>query len=274
MRAWSGFNYFMDVVSPKQEAVKITTGQVEDYIDYRVAMGVCILTPRRELIFVKAAAANAFRRNRIALLPYFELPDGEQKVRRPLTETEFRLVMSKPMSKRLRRFYWIAYYTGHRSKAIEELQWPRLDLVGRTIDFNVPGRLINNKRRAKDFPIPDDFMPRLRAWREQATGGDDYVIGRGAVRTNETATTYHEAAYVVRELCGIKDPTLVPRHCMRSMFATELIDLMIRKTGQADMETVGRLMADKPDTVRSSYMQHKEATLREASNLRTLAALA
>ncbi len=31
-RAWAGFNWFMDVVPPQQEAAKIQTGQIEDFI--------------------------------------------------------------------------------------------------------------------------------------------------------------------------------------------------------------------------------------------------
>jgi integrase len=269
VKAWGGFNRFMraDLVPPYQAAEKITTGQIEDFIDARMATGLSIITVIRELTFVKAAVRNAHRRNRIAVLPYIEIPEGEAKHRRPLTEEEYRLVMSKPMSARLRRFYIVAYYTGHRSRAIEEVKWRQIDFGRRLINFNVPGRIITNKRRCAEFPIPDEFLARLVSWKARAK--DDYVIGLSP--TGKVVSTYNEAAYVVRELCGLTDPSLVPRHCIRKMFATELVDRMIEENGEADLETVGFLMADDPGTVRKNYLVNKPQTVRNAANLRARA---
>lgn len=252
-RAWGGFNNFMEVVEPPQEVTKLTTGQVEDFIDLRTSQGVTAATVVRELTFVKAAINYAHRRNRIGLVPYIELPDAQHKFRRPLTEEEYRLVMKQPMSGRLYRFYRLGYYTGHRPRAMEELTWGRTDLERGFFDFNVPGRLVTNKRRNGAFPIPDEFLDTLRGWKSMAK--DEYVIGTGG-------STYHEAAYVVRVRAGIKDPTLVPRHCLRKMFATVLFE---RK---ANPELVAKLMADRADTVRKYYFAPGEAKLRDVVNLR------
>lgn len=253
LRAWSGFNLFMEFVDPHMKPADISIGHVEDYVDMRVAKGVSVLTVRRELTFLKSAVHNAYRRHRIEKNPYIELPDGPMKERRPLTEEEFRLVIRQPMSKRLRRFYWTAYFTGHRSTAIEELEWERVYLDRRYIDFNVPGRVVTNKKRAKDFPIVDEFMVRLQSWREDSP--DRFVIGAGA-------NTYHEASYVVRKLAGITDPSLVPRHCMRKMFATELF------ARGADPEVVGKIMADDPNTLRRDYVDFPDPIKRGVANLR------
>lgn len=257
--AWCAFNFFMDIVPPQQEPSAITTGQIEDFVDYRMTRCTSLLTPRRELTFVKTAIRNAHRRNRIASMPYIELPEGQSKYRRPLTDPEFRLVMSKPMSGRLRRFYWLSYYTGHRPHAVEEARWSLFDWKKLTLDFNIPGRIITNKRRSHAFPMPDEFLPRLRAWKE--TAKDDYIIGLGP--RGALSSTYREADYVVRELCGLTDPTLVPRHCMRKMYATECFER------QMDPEVVGFLMADDPKTLRRNYVTFKDSTLRDAANLRT-----
>lgn len=252
LRAWIGFNWFTEIVHPSQDATKITTGQVEDFIDMRMQRAGSLLTPRRELSFVKAAVHNAHRRNRIKEVPYIELPEGVGKWRRPLSEEEFKLVMSKPMTKRLRRFYWVAYFTGHRTEAIHELTWDRVYLDRRFINFNVPGRIVTNKRRCADFPITDEFMARLIAWKASAAPGDNVVISDGP-------DTYREADHVVRELCGLTDPSLVPRHCMRKLFATELFDRGV------DAEIAGHLMADDPKTLRRNYVQFKADTLMEAA---------
>lgn len=267
LRAWSGFMLFMDIVPPKQDVTKITEGQVEDYVDLRMTTCGSLLTPKRELTFVKAAILNAHRRNHIQVVPYFEIPSAEPKYRRPLTEPEFRLVMSKPMSERLRRFYWLAYYVGHRSQAMEQFQWPGVNFETGLMNFNVPGRLVTNKKRCSAFPIPDEFLPRLLSWKERAK--NNYVIGLGP--KGVCSSTYSEAAYVVRELAGLTDPTLVPRHCMRKMFATELADRMIAATGQADMHTIGFLIADEEKTVRDHYFECKKERIADAANLRTRA---
>ncbi|HSW83497.1 MAG TPA: tyrosine-type recombinase/integrase [Usitatibacter sp.] len=259
-RCWESFNRFFESVSPQQDAAKLTTGQVEDYVEARLAAGAAVGTVRRELTFVRAAISNAHRRNKIAQRPFIELPDGEYAERRPLTEDEYRLVMRQPMSARLRRFYVVAYFTGHRSGAIEELTWDRVDFQRGLINFNVPGRAINNKRRASDFPIPDGLMPRLRNWIERST--DAYVIGLGA--RGGVSSTYHESNHVVRVLAKLTDPTLVPRHCMRKMFATELFER------GADPEVVGKMMADNPVTLRKHYVKFSAATLRAAVNLRSV----
>lgn len=260
LRAWCGFNYLMEIVPPDQDVTKINIGQIEDFVDYRMTTCGSLLTPRRELSYVRAAIRNAHRRNRIGTIPYIELPEEQSKARRPLSEAEFRLVISKPMSLRLRKFYWTAYYTGHRSRAIEELTWNRVRFGEKpAINFNVPGRIVTNKRRANAFPIPDDFLSRLVAWKERAT--DEYVIGLGP--RGALSNTYKEADYVVRELCGLTDPTLVPRHCMRSMFATECFER------GADPEVVGKIMADAPGTLRRNYVKFKHETLLEVANLRT-----
>jgi len=255
--AWNSFNNFMRYVDPKQDVTTLATGQIEDYGDARVAEGVTLVTVRRELTFVAAAIHNAHRRNRIKVVPYIELPDAQSAGRIPLTEAQFREVMTKPMSKRLRRFYWTAYFTGHRAQAIEQLEWSRVLWDKDIIDFNVPGRAVTNKRRCADFPIVPEFRRSLEQW--HAAREDEFVIGAGP-------STYNEAAYVVRELCGFTDPRLVPRHCMRSMFATEMFE---RGGKDVNPEVIGHLLADHPDTLRKAYVKFKQSTLQAAAMLRT-----
>ncbi|HUP07684.1 MAG TPA: hypothetical protein VMU47_11065 [Caldimonas sp.] len=245
-RPWIGFNRFMEIVEPWSDVQKINEDQIERHIEKRLQEKVTPLTIRRELSFVKAAINYAHRRHRIGLAPYIELPDGVCKYRRPLTEEEFKLVIRQPMSERLRRFYWVAYFTGHRAGAIEELTWARTSLERRVIDFNVPGRRITNKRRADDFPISDDFLRRLEAWKARAA--DEFVIGAGP-------DTFREAQYVVRELAGLTDPSIVPRHCMRKKFASDLI------AAGTSIEVVGHLTADDPNTLRKHYVTHPPALL-------------
>lgn len=258
---WSCFRGFLrpGLVDPSWPAAAVSAGQVEDFTDAMVAAGRTLATAAKTLTFVKAALVHAKRRKRIAELPEIEIPKSESKWRRPLTEDEFKLVMRQKMSARLRKFYRVAWFTGHRAEAIEQLTWDRVDMERRLIDFNVPGIVSVNKKRCRAFPICEEFAALLDQWR--SSNATPYVIGLG-VRGRVTST-YHEAAYVVRELAGLKDPTLVPRHCMRKMYATEMFDK------QADPEVVGFLLADKPDTLRKHYVKLKESRVRDVAALRS-----
>lgn len=244
--------------APEVESLK--REDFERYIDALAAEGVKASTIRAVLAPVLSSIRFAKKRERIAIVPACDLPDADYAFRRPLTEEEFRLVMKQPMSARLRRFYRVAYWTGARSRAIEELQWAwAVDFERRILNFNPPGRRITpTKRRVDGFPIPDELLALLVSWRERAA--DEYVIGRGP--HGRCTTTYHEAAYVVRELAGLKDPTLVPRHCMRKMFATEMFDK------RADPEVVGALLGDNPDMLRRHYVVIKAERMRETMLMR------
>lgn len=259
MRAGISFNYFLRLgADPLQDVTTISIAQVEDYVGARVKQGRSILTPRKDLAFVSAAIHWAHRRHRIKEVPYIELPAGQHKHRRPLRPDEYALVMKQPMSARLRRFYRIARWTGARAEAIEELTWDRVDFVARIINFAVPGAIYTNKRRVENFPIPDEALPILAQWKLNAK--DEFVIGAGS-------TTYVEAAKVVRELAGLTDPSLVPRHCMRKMFTTELVEKMIAVNGHADMKAVSALTGDTEAVLTKHYVEQRADRLRAAANM-------
>lgn len=266
------FRFFFRVVSPKLDAEELTSEMIEGYADSRIEDGSNPLTALGDLTFIRAAMNYAKKRNRIKIVPYFPMPNGPFKERRPLAEEEYRIVMAQTMSERLRRFYLVAYWSGHRPGAIEEMKKDRVHLDTRTFDFNVPGARLTNKRRVDGFPIPDEAIPILAQWLAEPTD-DPYLIGgrKIAGKWVQCSTTYHEAAHVVRVLAGLTDPKLVPRHCMRKMFVTELVERMIRTTGTADMETVGALTGDNPEMLRKHYLKIADSRLRDAANLRSKA---
>lgn len=74
------------------------------------------------------------------------------------------------------------------------------------------------------------------------------VIGEGY-------STFREAAHVVRDLCGLTDPTLVPRHCMRKKLASDLI------AAGVNIEIVSHLISDDPKTLRRNYITHRRDNL-------------
>lgn len=259
------FRLFSGFKGADFEVEKLKRIDFVNYADSRYAAGIAQPSVRRELTLVMAGIRDAKKYEQIAIVPSCELPSGDGMKRRPLEEEEYqtiiRLIEHKPDNahKRLHKFYQLTYWTGVRSRAAEELKWDRVDFERRIINFNPEGRKVTpTKRRVDCFPIPDEFYPILVQWKAEAK--DDYVIGLGP--RGRCTTTYHHAHHVVRVMAGLTDPKLAPRHCMRSMYATDLFDK------GADPEFVGGLTGDNPAMLRKKYVVIKAKRLRETAGMR------
>ncbi len=272
-RIWGDFKRFFAFVDKETAIEELSADQVEEFIDGRLAQNVNILSVKRELTFVRAMCGHAKKRNRVKFVPYIPVVDGPMRVRRPLTAEEYALVMAKiaehlptmPNLERVRRHYIVLDFTGHRSRACEEVKWEQVNFETMTIDFNVPGRMTpKTKRRNEAFPIVPEFAAILQEWK--ASAKDDYVIGLGP--SGKCTSTHHLASWVVRELCGLTDPSLVPRHSLRKKFVTEIGERMVASTGAVDMETIGALIKDNPAMLRKHYHFHADTRLRDAASLR------
>lgn len=207
------------IMGEAAEVGKWKIADVQRFVDARQDEGVKATTIRRDMCLMQAALNHNMKRERLDRVPHFEKPSGEGSKRRPLTEEEFARIMRQPMLGRIKRFFLLAYWTGHRSRAIEELTWDRVDLERRTLDFNVPGRRLHNKRRVSGFPIPDELLPRLEQWKVLAK--DAYVIGLGP--RGRCSTTYHDCKAVLRSV-GISEHGIA-RHTLRKTFVTERLKL-------------------------------------------------
>lgn len=272
MRASLAYRRFFDLVGVDKIVEELRRADFDAYADMRVGEGANPLTARAELTRIMAGINRAKLEERIKIVPVCEMPEGVHKVRRPLTEEEFVIVMRQRMSERLRRQYVLMYWTGARARATEEIRWTwGVDFSRRVINFVPPNRVIpKNKRRVDCFPIQEEFMPMLRQWYDaRKPEDDDYVIGVGPQHRMgaPVVSTYHEADHVVRELAGLTDPSLVPRHCLRKMFVTELFDK------GADPEAVGALTGDNPAMLRKHYAFMKAEKLRVTSGMRSMAVL-
>ena len=252
--------HWFRIMGPDAEPATWKRANVDQYTARRKAEGVQAATIRRELCIQQAALNHARKFERIEKVPHFEKPIGEPAKRRPMTDEEFRRLMASPMPRRVRLFFILAFNTGSRASAIEELTWDRVDLEGRTIDFNVPGRPRNNKRRVSGFPISDALYQRLvaaKAYRDLKTPDDPYVIGlspRGLA-----STTYHACKEALRAV-GINELGLC-RHTLRKTFVTERI-----KAGKNPAK-VAALIADNPNTMHRHYSILNTRDLREAAEL-------
>ncbi len=224
--------------------------------DKRRADGVGATSVRREFTYHRAAVSHAFKRERVSKIPHIVMPEGTPAKRRPLSMAEYELLMKKaPMSYRTRMYFRMAFWTGHRASAIEQLTWDRVHFDSRTIDFNVPGMRITSKRRVDGFPIPDELMPLLLAAKERRESkqlDDPYVIGAGC-------NTYFVCKQALKSV-GIHELGLC-RHTLRKTFVTERI-----KAGK-DPEKVAALIGDNAGTMRKSYLILQSEDLRASANL-------
>lgn len=268
-RAVYGFELVRYRFGDNADVNKLKREDFEGFIDERLASGTNPNTVHANLSPVMAAIRHAHKRGHITSMPVCDLPSGPEMERRPLTLEEYKVVLDicagEPRFERLHRFYIVAGNTGARSQAIEQCEWLwGVNFAHRVIDFNPPQRRITpNKRRPAAFPIAEPLLEILAKWKAEAK--DTHVIGLG--ESGRCTSTYHQANFVVRELAGFKDPTLVPRHCTRKMFVTQLADRMIEETGQADMETIGELVKDNPDMLRKRYKQALPQRLRATAAL-------
>lgn len=172
------------------EAKDLTTGDVSTYTRKRLKglLGdrpVKSATVRRELGILKAALAHAIDHKVVKRdeLPVIKLPPGGEPRDRYLSHEEIELLLraaqairqeeEEPRLSRIERFLWIALFTGARRDAILGLEWDRVDLKRRMIDFRDPDLVVTKKRRVQ-VPISDQLLPILERAYEERTSG--YVL--------------------------------------------------------------------------------------------------
>lgn len=236
------------------------------YEDSRLAKGVKGTTVRKELTMFQAAMNHCVKWELLPACPKIEKPSAEGGKRRPLTEEEFGRLMAQPLSFRAEMFFWLAYWTGARSKAIEHLTWDRVHFDTKTLDYNEPGQRKHNKRRVDGFPIPDELLPKLQAAYDRhlrERPDDPYVITRGSPRRNQVATTYHQCKAALRAI-GINENGIC-RHTLRKTFTTERL-----KEGHPPA-LVAALIGDKVDTMMKHYSHLLTEDLRGVANRRKAA---
>lgn len=261
MRVCYVARHWLRIMGPDAEPNRWKIADVARYEDVRRSEGVMPTTIRREMCLMQAALNHNKKRERLERVPHFEKPSGEGRKRRALTENEFKRLMAAPMPYRIRLFLLLAFWTGHRSRAIETLTWARVNLEARTIDFNEPGARRTNKRRVDGFPIPDELYGRLvaaKARHDAKCPSDPYVIGFGP--RGKPSTTYAECKAALRAI-GI-DELGICRHTLRKTFVTERIKL------GANPEKIAALIGDNAGTMRKHYVSLQTDDLRGTANLR------
>lgn len=251
-----GARHFCEFFGWDRDPSTLKHGDFAALEDKRLADGVKGSSIRREFAYHSAAVNHAFKRDRLTRAPHVPMPDNTAAKRRPMSLEEYDLLMKKgDMNYRTRMFFRLAFWTGHRASAIEELEWSRVFFDSRTIDFNVPGKRITSKRRVDGFPIPNELMPLLVAAKQKHdvfTPDDPFVIGRGC-------NTYFGCKKALKSV-GISEKGLC-RHTLRKTFVTERI-----KAGKQP-DKVAALIGDNLQTMNRHYCVLVAEDLRASVNL-------
>lgn len=244
----------LNVIDPQRDIETIERTEGRTYTDRRLLTGIKPSTVRRELSLLTAVCNHEKNEGRTKHeFKIWKPTPGPSRVR-VLDRDEERRLMLVPKPMRIQLFLLLAFNTGARARAIEELTWDRVDLERRTIDYRVPGVLYGKKRRVV-VPINDYLLRRLTAAYERRT--DEYVIGLG--ERGACSTTYHLVKECYRAI-GI-DEEGVCRHVARHTFVTRLL------RARVPIAEVARLAGDTVEMIERVYAHYLPEDLMPAVNM-------
>jgi integrase len=151
-------------------------------------------------------------------MPDLKLPPKGDAGPRWLTSQEADRLRTACVAKHLRLFVEIGLHTGARSGVVLDLTWDRVDWDDRTVDFQVPDRLITNKRNVTQ-PINDDLYAVSLAAKQRAIC--NFVIERAGDKVEAIKHGFHSAC----ERAGLADVT---PHTLRHTVVTERFTMACR----------------------------------------------
>lgn len=174
--------------------------------EYTLLRPVADPTVRRELVALRTALNWGRDNGDLKEVPKIKLPKDSKPRERFLTSQEIDLLLEAAEGESL-LFCHIALETGQRRRAIELLEWGRVDFKGGWIDFRIPGKQVTKKRQAI-VPI----HPRLRPILEEAYARrtNNWVLGSDRDRHRELHRLFKSmgwddvSAHTLRHTCATR----------------------------------------------------------------------
>lgn len=234
-----------------------------DYVEKRRKEGIIIkkgdkeerrnisnATIAKELSILNAAINHVRREGWISEVAVMQLPPSAPPREKVMSPEEVKVFLTNAKTPHIKTFSLLALHTLARKSAILQLKWQQVDMKKRLIDFNAPGRVRTNKRRAI-VPINNILYATLKEALEAAQ--TDYVIEYGNSPVIDIKGSFNRVA----EKAGM--PWVTP-HVMRHTGAT------LMALSGVPLYIIAGMMEDSIDTVTRHYAKYQPDYLREASN--------
>lgn len=230
----------------------VTEAECRAYARRRKREGAGPGTARTELEALRAALRWAHKKGAIGTVPPVVLPQRPPARERWLTREEADRLLAACNDHHLRVFVHLALRTAARAGAILALTWDRVDLEGRRINYEEPGRGRTRKGRAR-VPINDTLLAVLREARAARTG--EHVIEWGGGRVRSVKRAFRSA---VRKAGLEKVTPHVLRHTAATWMAQAGVPLweIAGYLGHSDARMVAETYGHHPD-----YMGRAAAAL-------------
>jgi hypothetical protein len=156
-------------------------------------------THRRYMGIVRAAVQWTFDRGEIPTMPPIYKPRARDAAGvRPFTVDELRKLFAAAVNEHERRFLLLCTANAPRPGAVMQLTWDRIDAETHVVDYDVPGREITKKRRARAplCPTAATYLEAHRSigpvvqYRGRALKGFKMTFKRLSERASVTGTAY------------------------------------------------------------------------------------
>lgn len=203
---------------------------------------------RRILATLIAALNHARKDGLLTNVPFIAMPPMPQSKERWLDRAEAARLLEEAHTPHLKRFIMLALHTGQRIGAILDLSWGQVDIDRKRIDFNPPGRVQTNKRRAV-VPINDDLLAELEGEEHQS----GYVVQFKGKQIKKVQNAFGKAC----TRAGLDDVT---PHTLRHTCGTWLAQAGV------DMWMISGILGHGHSRTTELYLKHSPDHLRAAVN--------
>lgn len=247
---WIALAPWFDRLRPED----VTTDLCRSYAQHRFDQGRASATVWTELTRLRTALQWAKKRELIEKVPHIWAPAKGQPRQRVLTVDEFRALLAECREPHLRLFVILALTTGHRSGAILELRWSKVDFVAGTIDLrsDAPVDPMSHGYQKGRSVVP--MVPLAASALQDAKGmaRTPYVVEYAGRPVKSVKKAFKSAARRAK----LFD---VSPHTLRHTAATRLVE-------HVTMEEAARFIGHKdPRTTRQIYAKPEAETLRDAA---------
>lgn len=254
-RFWLAGRAWLDAIG-NRDCATLTRADGRTIVQRELARGVKPATARKHLTMGLAALNHAKKEERLSVVPKFQMPAASSPRLRWLTREEYRRLLQVPKPWARQIFWLLAFNTGARTKAMLDLEWDRVDLANRTIDYRLPGKNHKNKRRAV-VPINDALLPRLQSAYARRTS--QYVVEGKDGGEYSAGVLYHQCKRDLAAI-GIRERG-VARHVARHTVASWILQ------AGGDCYDVAKLLGDTVGMVEKVYGHVEPKHLMGAANL-------